>query len=68
MDSSSVPASRSVPLIIIIHCCDEEEDFSDDAQEQCDPVSTNHLSPPVSKYCHEENPWTFNNLNPLVMC
>ena len=68
MDLSSVPASRMVPLIIIIHCCDETEDFTDDAQEQCDSLSSNHLSPPVSEYCHEENPWTFSNQNPFVMC
>jgi len=54
----------TVPMIIIIHCCDEEEQHEHIEVDK--HPSPSLLSPPVSGYQHLENPWTFFNKTPYL--
>lgn len=62
-------SSLMVPMIIIIHCCDEEDVPMDrtDFQSPSDSYNKHLLSPPVMRETYQENPWTFNHVSPFIV-
>ena len=60
--------SPMVPMIIIIHCCEDDEDVPMDTRETHQiHYNKQLLSPPVTRATYEENPWIFtNNISPFL--
>ena len=59
--------TNNIPMIIIVHCCDDVTPMEVEVNYNNNPRDSKHLlSPPITTFMNAENPWTLKNKSPFM--